>query len=336
MPEPIHLIAEVGQAHDGSLGILHSYIDAVAKTGVKIIKFQVHIAEAESSPQEPFRVNFSYEDASRFDYWNRMSFPQSHWAEIKAHCDEAGLEFMASTFSLAAVDMMESIDILRYKVGSGEINNYLMLEKIARTGKPILLSSGMSTFLELDRALEFLKPFGNEIAILQCTTSYPTSPENIGLNVIPQMMDRYPGHQIGFSDHSGKIYPCLAAVAMGASILEFHVVFDRQMFGPDSSSSLNLNEVSELVTAVKYIKTALDHPVDKNNNEGYATLKGIFEKSLAVNKDLAAGHELTLDDLESKKPAGMGIPAENFAEVIGKKLKANKKAYEFLGRSDLW
>ena len=142
------LIAEIGQAHDGSLGILHSYIDAVATTGVDAIKFQTHIAEAESSAAEPFRVNFSYEDATRYDYWHRMSFTKAQWIEIKKHCEEVGLEFMSSPFSQSAVDLLEEIDVKRYKIGSGEVNNFLMLEKIAKTGKPIILSSGMSSFVE--------------------------------------------------------------------------------------------------------------------------------------------------------------------------------------------
>jgi len=182
MKHSTFIIAEIGQAHDGSLGILHSYIDALATTGVDAIKFQTHIAEAESSAAEPFRVNFSYEDATRYDYWQRMSFTLEQWKGIKAHCDEVGLEFMSSPFSQAAVDLLETVGVQRYKIGSGEVNNFLMLEKIANTGKPIILSSGMSSFEEIAAAVDFLEPYGNELSILQCTTSYPTPPERIGLN----------------------------------------------------------------------------------------------------------------------------------------------------------
>ncbi|MEL6945152.1 MAG: N-acetylneuraminate synthase family protein, partial [Bacteroidota bacterium] len=170
------IIAEIAQAHDGSLGILHSYIDALAETGVDAIKFQTHIAEAESSIHEPFRVNFSYEDKTRYDYWARMGFTLEQWKEIKQHCEEVGLEFMSSPFSQAAVDWLEELGVKRYKIGSGEVTNFLMLEKIARTGKPIILSSGMSSFVELDEAVKFIQTFGNDLTILQCTTSYPTPP----------------------------------------------------------------------------------------------------------------------------------------------------------------
>ena len=127
------IIAEIGQAHDGSLGLLHSYIDAVSKTGVDAIKFQTHIAEAESSEFEPFRVKFSYEDDTRLDYWKRMEFTLDQWKQIKEHCDEVGLEFMSSPFSNAAVDLLEEVGVKRYKIGSGEVNNFLLLEKIAKT-----------------------------------------------------------------------------------------------------------------------------------------------------------------------------------------------------------
>ncbi|WP_311196036.1 N-acetylneuraminate synthase family protein [Antarcticibacterium sp. 1MA-6-2] len=125
------IIAEIAQAHDGFLGIAHSYIDALSKTGVDAVKFQVHIAEAESSIHEPFRVKFSTQDKSRFDYWKRMEFSVEQWQELRTHCDEAGVEFMASPFSNAAVDLLEKLEVKRYKIGSGEVNNFLMLEKIA-------------------------------------------------------------------------------------------------------------------------------------------------------------------------------------------------------------
>jgi N,N'-diacetyllegionaminate synthase len=125
----IFIIAEIGQAHDGSLGILHSFIDALKNTGIDAVKFQTHIAKAESSIYEPFRVEFSYEDKTRFDYWKRMEFSLDEWKEIKKHCDDVGLEFMSSPFSNLAVDYLEEIGIKKYKIGSGEVSNFLMLEK---------------------------------------------------------------------------------------------------------------------------------------------------------------------------------------------------------------
>lgn len=329
-----YLIAEIAQAHDGSLGILHSYIDAVAQTGVQAIKFQMHIAEAESSIHEPFRVQFSKEDATRFDYWKRMEFTLEQWQEIKAHCDTVGLDFICSPFSNLAVDWLEIIGVKAYKVGSGEVNNYLLLERIAQTEKPIIISSGMSNFEELDQTIAFLKSKKVDFSILQCTTAYPTKPEQYGFDVMQELKERYQV-PIGFSDHSAKVSTGIAAVALGAEILEFHVVFHRSMFGPDAIASLTLEETKQLVAAVNDIYIAQNSPVNKNSNDDFKALKSIFEKSLAINKNLPAGHTLTFADLESKKPKGFGISAADFQQVIGRKLKVDKNQWDFLNEEDL-
>ena len=328
------IIAEIGQAHEGSLGIAHSYIDAMARAGVNAIKFQTHIAEAESSKFEPFRVKFSYEDDSRFDYWKRMEFSEEQWIGLKTHCDEVGIEFLSSPFSLAAVDMLERIGVKRYKVGSGEVNNHLMLEYLAKTGKPILLSSGMSTLEELDNSVALVKAYGTPLSIFQCTTSYPTKPENWGLNVIHEFKQRYKV-PIGYSDHSGDIFACLFAAAQGAELFEFHAVYDKSMFGPDAKSSLTPAEVSKLVKGLRQYENSLLNPVDKNTNSQYTELKVIFEKSLAVNKDLPEGHVLRLEDLETKKPKGRGINAAEFQSILGAKLVRPLSKWDFLNKTDI-
>jgi len=327
------IIAEIGQAHDGSLGLAHSYIDAVAKTGCSAIKFQTHIAEAESSKYEPFRVKFSKQDASRFDYWKRMEFSLDEWKGLKDHCDKVGIEFMSSPFSNAAVDLLEKVGVKRYKVGSGEVNNFVLLEKIAKTGKPIIISSGMSSIEELDKTVAFLKERRVVYSILQCTTSYPTAAEQYGLNVIHEFKVRYQV-PIGFSDHSSSMEACIAATTLGAEILEFHVVFDKEMFGPDAKSSLTMQETTQLVKAVNNISVALQNPIDKSDNSNYSELKSIFEKSLAVNSNLSTGHCITFEDLETKKPKGYGIPANEYESIIGKKLTSSLNKFDFLNYSD--
>lgn len=334
MRKGFDIIAEIGQAHEGSLGIAHSYIDAMAKAGVNTIKFQTHIAEAESSDFEPFRVNFSYEDGTRFDYWKRMEFTEEQWIGLKTHCDDVGVEFLSSPFSLAAVDMLERVGVKRYKVGSGEVNNHLMLEYLAKTGKPVLLSSGMSSYEELDNSVAFLKNSGTPLSVFQCTTSYPTQPENWGLNVIKELKERY-GVSVGYSDHSGEIYACLFAASQGAELFEFHAVYDKSMFGPDAKSSLTPKEVSKLVKGLRQHEISLANPVDKKLNSQYAEIKGIFEKSLAVNKDLPAGHTIRIEDLETKKPKGKGIDAVEFENILGARLVRPLSKWEFLNKIDL-
>ena len=328
-------IAEIGQAHEGSLGLALSYIDALAGAGVDAVKFQVHLADAESSIHEPFRVKFSEQDNSRFEYWKRMEFSPKEWELLKSRCDEKGIEFLASPFSNAAVELLETLKVRRYKIGSGEVSNFLLLEKIAQTGKPVILSSGMSSFSELDKAVEFLKQREVRFSILQCTTAYPTQPENYGLNVILELKERY--HvQIGYSDHSARIETCIAAAALGAEILEFHAVFDRRSFGPDAKSSLEIDEISQLVRSLRNIDIAMKNPVNKEDNSSFRELKNIFEKSLAVNKDLRKGELLRFEDLEAKKPKGFGIPASEFEKVIGKELKKDLEQWDFLNEQDLY
>ncbi|MFY7861741.1 MAG: N-acetylneuraminate synthase family protein [Chitinophagales bacterium] len=328
------IIAEIGQAHDGSLGIAHSYIDALAETGVNAIKFQTHIAEAESSDYEEFRVNFSFQDATRYDYWKRMEFSLDQWSGLKRHCDDVGVEFISSPFSCAAVDLLTKIGVNKFKIGSGEVNNKLIIDKICQTNKEIYISSGMSSYNELDQAIKWISVYGNKVSLFQCTTNYPTIPSQWGLNVINEMRDRY-SVPIGFSDHSGDIFAGLSAVTLGADLLEFHVVFDKKMFGPDTKSSITIDMTKQLVAGVRNIEKALENKIDKNEDSHFIGMKINFGKSLCVNKNLKKGDILSFDDLEAKKPGNKGISADMYDLVLGKSIKRNLTKWEFLNNEDI-
>ena len=328
------VIVEIAQAHDGSLGILHSYIDAISETGADTVKFQMHIADAESSVHEPFRINFSYEDKTRFDYWKRMGFSFDQWVGIKQHCDEVGINFLCSPFSIEAFNWLEKLGIERYKIASGEVNNNLLLDKIALTKKPVLLSSGMSSYSEIDSLVELFRTTGNDISIFQCTTAYPTPPEQVGLNVISEMIDRY-DFPIGLSDHSGDIYASLAAVSLGARLVEVHAVFNKRQFGPDSSSSLTIESLTEMVRGIRKIDAMKSNKVTKDDDEKFEKLKQMFGKTLSVRRDIEPGEIVQLEDLESKKPANMGIPANEYKQILGRQLVSKLKRNDFLQFSDL-
>lgn len=334
MQSDIYMIAEIGQAHDGSLGLAHSYIDALADTGVNAVKFQVHIAEAESSIYEPFRTRFSYLDEKRMEYWKRIEFTPDQWHGLKIHCERKNLEFLATPSCLAAVDLLNDLGVDKIKVGSGDSNNLLLLQHILKAGKKIILSSGISSIDELDKTITFLKTRNGKFSLLQCTTAYPTTAQQWGLNVISELKNRYK-IPVGFSDHSGDIFACLAAASLGAEILEFHVVFDNRMFGPDSKSSINIAQVTTLVQGVRQIEMALNNPVSKDNYAEFSGLKDIFEKSLATTKNLPEGHRLTLDDLESKKPKNMGISANSYEGLVGKAINKNLSQWSFITENDL-
>ncbi|MBF0215779.1 MAG: N-acetylneuraminate synthase family protein [Candidatus Omnitrophica bacterium] len=325
----ILIIAEIAQAHDGSLGILHSYIDALAGTGVDMVKFQTHIAEKESSEYEVFRVPFSYADKTRYDYWKRMSFSPDQWAGIKKHCEEKGMEFLSSPFSVSAVKMLEGLGVKRYKIASGETGNFLMLDYVKRTGKEIWLSTGMSSFGDISRTVEFIGYPPEKLALFQCSTAYPVKAEMVGLNVIPEMKKRF-GLRTGLSDHSGEVYPSLAAVSLGADLIECHAVFDKDMFGPDSKASLTIGQFRELVKGIRFIERMMANPVDKDDSSVYSELKSMFGKSLSVNRDMKKGERVRLADLDDRKPGGRGIPSGDTMKVIGRTVSKDIKKDSFL------
>jgi N,N'-diacetyllegionaminate synthase len=314
------IVAEVAQSHDGSLGTAHAFIDACARAGANAIKFQTHIAAAESTPGEPWRVKFSRQDASRYDYWKRMEFTEEQWHGLKQHADECGIQFLSSPFSIEAVDLLTRVGVAAWKVASGEVSNTPMLERMLATGLPMLLSSGMSPLHELDAAVALIQGQGVPLTVLQCTSAYPCPPENIGLNLLPFFRDRY-GCPVGLSDHSGTIYAGLAAATLGATMLEVHVTFSREMFGPDVPASITLGELRQLVDGIRFIEAMTAHPVDKDAMaDTMVPLRHLFTKSVVARTDLLAGTVLRAEHLTVKKP-GTGIPAARLSELLGRTLR---------------
>ena len=332
--KPCFVIAEIAQAHDGSLGMAHAYVDAAARAGADAVKFQTHIASAESTPAEPWRVKFSLQDKTRFDYWRRMEFSEDQWQGLKNHCDDNGLVFLSSPFSFEAVDLLTRVGIAAWKVPSGETTNTPMLEKMQETDLPVILSTGMSTQAEIDAAVAYLQSHETELILLQCTTAYPCPPEKVGLNMVAEFRDRY-GCAIGLSDHSGTIFPGLAAATMGIQMLEVHLTFSRDMFGPDVPASITPGELAQLTKGIRFIEKMRRHPVDKDELAGdMDDLRRTFSKSIVARKDLEEGISLGPDDLTLKKPGG-GLPATKLPQVIGRRLKHAKSIDEQLTEEDL-
>jgi N,N'-diacetyllegionaminate synthase len=326
-------IAEVGLAHDGSLGAAHAYIDVAADCGVNAVKFQTHIAAEESTAAEQFRVKVFPQDATRYEYWQRTGFEKSQWLELAAHARQRGLMFLSSPFSNLAVDWLIDCQVPAWKVASGELTNRPMLAKMCDTGLPLLISSGMSSWNELSETVAYVRSRGNPIGIFQCTTSYPCPPNKWGLNVLAELSNRF-NCPVGLSDHSGEIYASLAAVALGASMLEFHIAFSKKQFGPDAKASLTLEQTSQLVDGVKQIQSALQNPIDKDAQaRELQGLHDLFTKSIVAASDLAAGHSLHFNDLAFKKP-GTGISAAKADSLVGKKLKQNVARDHFFSESD--
>ena len=328
------IIGEVAMAHDGSLGLAHAFIDAIAGAGADAVKFQTHIAAAESTPSEPFRVKFSKQDERRYDYWQRTEFTAEQWRGLAEHCEAKEVAFLSSPFSVEAVDLLDPLGVPTWKVGSGEVGNVQLLDRMIQSRKPIILSSGMSAFSELDAAVDRVKAAGVSVAVMQCTTAYPCPPERVGLNMIAALRARY-SVPVGLSDHSGTIYAGLAAATIGIKVLEIHVTMNRAMFGPDVRASVTLDQLRQLVDGVRFIETMNASPVDK---EAFAKemqpLRDIFTRSVVARADLPAGTVLRADHLASKKP-GTGIPGAKLPDLVGRRLRRAVAADELLREDDL-
>jgi N-acetylneuraminate synthase len=316
---PAFLMAEVAQAHDGSLGMAHAYIDAAASANVDAIKFQTHIASEESTLDEPFRVKLSGQDETRFDYWKRMEFSPEQWAELARHAKEKKLIFLSSAFSVGAVALLKQLGMPAWKVGSGEFRSSELLDAMIATGKPILYSTGMSTWSDIEAVARRLTERKHPFALLQCTSQYPTGTESVGLNVIDELRTRF-GTPVGLSDHSGKVFASLAAMARGADLIEAHITFDRRMFGPDVVASLTVDELALIARARDEFHLMRENPVDKDRMaEDLAEMRRLFTKSVSPARALQVGEVLTESMLVPKKP-GTGIPYAERRQLIGRRL----------------
>ena len=328
------VIGEVAQAHDGSLGAAHAFIDAIAASGADAVKFQTHIASAESTPQEPWRVKFSKQDATRYDYWKRMEFTEEQWIGLRQHADERGLLFLSSPFSLEATELLDRVGVAVWKVASGEISNDAMIDRMLESRIPLILSTGMSPLSEVDATVERVKRAGVPLAVLQCTTAYPCPPERIGLNLLSVYRSRY-GVPVGLSDHSGTIYPGLAAAALGADVVEVHVALSRDAFGPDVPASVTVPELRQLVQGIRFIEAIMANPLDKEQLSADATrLRGLFTKSVVARVPIPAGTVLGTQHLAAKKP-GTGIPAARLPSLIGARTVRAIAQDELLSDADI-
>jgi len=326
------VIAEVAQAHDGSLGAAHAFIDTVARAGADAVKFQTHIAAAESSPAEPWRVKFSFQDETRFDYWRRMEFTEEQWAGLQKHATERGLLFLSSPFSIEAAEMLRRIGVPAWKVASGEIANRPLLDFLLSTRLPMLISTGMSPIKEIDGAVSLCREAGVPAAVMQCTSKYPCPPSQIGLNMLSYYRERY-RLPVGLSDHSGSIYPSLAAAALGASVVEVHVTFSREAFGPDVKSSVIPLQLRRLVKGVRQI-TAMLAPVDKDAMaRELGPTRELFTRSVIVLRDIPSGAIIERRDLGLRKP-GTGIPAQEIDNIAGAYAMHDLPSGTFLTRTD--
>lgn len=249
-----------------------------------------------------------------------MEFTPEQWAGLKTHAEEKKLVFLSSPFSGEAVELLRKLGMTAWKVASGELTNLPMIREMARDKKPLMLSTGMSPMSEIDVAVQIVRDANSPFAVFQCTTQYPSPPEAIGLNVLDELRARF-SCAVGLSDHSGTIYPALAASATHhAEVIEIHLTMSRDMFGPDVAASVTPAELRMICDGVRFNERMRRSPADKSGVDGnVAAMRDIFFKSVVAARDLAAGTLLAREHLALKKP-GNGIPAARLDGVIGKKL----------------
>ncbi len=333
--QPSFIIAEVAQAHDGSLGMAHSFIDIAADYGADAIKFQTHIANHESTLDDEFRIKFSYEDKTRFEYWKRMEFTYEEWIGLYKHAEEKKIIFLSSAFSLEAIDLLEKLNVPAWKVASGEINNFPFLKKLSNTKKPILISTGMSSLSEIDEAFEFLKSNEvNDIAIFQCTSEYPTSLNKVGINLIEKFRNKY-NVPVGLSDHSGDIAPSIYAISKGASLIELHIALHPYQFGPDTNSSITPDELKNLSILRDKFHIMKSNPSDKDQAANRLNkMTALFGKSLCLIRNMKKGTILTEEMFTLKKP-GNGIKEKDLPNILGKKLSRDVQSNKLITIEDI-
>lgn len=332
--EKAFIIAEIAQAHEGSLGLALSFIDAAAAAGADAIKFQTHIAHAESTRDEKFRIPMSGQDETRYDYWQRMEFTEKEWGILNARAAEKNIIFLSSAFSVEAVELLTKLDMPAWKVGSGEFRSRELLDAMIATGKPVLFSSGMSTLEEIDQGAKYFFEKNIPFALFQCTSMYPTPFDKVGLNILDTLKKTH-DCPVGLSDHTGTIFPAMAAIARSADLIEIHVTFDKRMYGPDAIASLNFEELKTLCDMRDAVHIMDNNPVDKDTMAAdLEKMRGLFTKSIGLKKDIKAGTVISQDMLCPKKP-GTGIPYDEHGKVIGKKLLSDVPADRLLKWSDV-
>jgi N-acetylneuraminate synthase len=263
-----------------------------------------------------------------------MEFTPEQWAGLAEHAKQAGLIFLSSAFSLEAFELLERIGVPAWKVASGELTNKLLLDAMVASGKPLLLSSGMSDIGSLETITAELRSSNVPFGVFQCTTKYPTPLEQVGLNLLPVFRDRL-ACPVGLSDHSGSPFPALAAMAQGAAMIEVHLTFHRRQFGPDTIASLTPDDFALLARARDAFHTMANHPVDKDAMaQSLAGMSRLFGKSVALKRAQVKGTVLTRDMLTTKKP-GTGLAPEKMDSLIGRTLARDISASELLAESDL-
>lgn len=315
------IIAEAGVNHNGSIELAKKLIDKAYWAGVDAVKFQTFTADklTSKSAKKADYQNKTTSEKSQYEMLKRLELNTEDFQILKDYCDQKGIKFMSSPFDLDSIDLLNDIGLDIWKIPSGEITNYPYLKKIAELKQEIIMSTGMANLSEIEKALDLLKANGAEdITVLHCNTEYPTPMEDVNLKAMLTIKEAFKV-DIGYSDHTKGIEVPIAAVALGAEIIEKHFTLDNSMEGPDHKASLEPEELKNMVDAVRNIENALGYGI-KKPSKSESKNKDIARKSIVAAKNIKKGELFTKDNLTIKRP-GDGINPMQWPNILGKKAK---------------
>jgi N,N'-diacetyllegionaminate synthase len=334
------IIAEAGVNHNGDIQIAKKLIDAAVEAGVDYVKFQTFKADnlvSKSAKKAAYQsVNINDGDDSQYTMLKNLELSHENHLELMSYCSKRNINFFSTAFDVEGVKYLNDLGLSFFKIPSGEITNYPYLKAVALCKKSVIMSTGMCTEKDIENALEVLIKFGlsrKMISILHCNTEYPTPMKDVNLKAMLSIKEKF-HTQIGYSDHTLGIEVPIAAVALGAKIIEKHFTLDRTLPGPDHVASLEPHELKEMVMAIRNIEFATSGDGEKVPSESETKNIAIARKSIHLNKNLPKGHILTDEDLIPLRP-GDGISPMEWDKVIGKKLITDKIEFDKLSFSDI-
>lgn len=327
----VFIIAEAGVNHNGNIEIAKKLIDEAAKCGVDAVKFQSFKAKnlvTKVAKQAEYQKNNMGKEISQYDMLKALELSDEDHIDLISYCKKKGIMFLSSPFDLESIEMLNNLGIEIFKVPSGEIENVPYLRKIAKTGKKVILSTGMSNLSDIEFALDILREAGaKDISVLHCNTDYPTKMEEVNLRAMNTIGNAF-SVEIGYSDHTKGIEVPIAAVALGAKIIEKHFTLDRNMEGPDHKASLEPNELKNMVDSIRNIEIALGDGVKALTDSEKKNIK-IARKSIIASTSIKSGEVFTEDNLTIKRP-GTGLSPKMWDEILGKKAKKDYYADEMV------
>lgn len=329
---PPIVIAEIGINHEGSLDAAIAMADAAINAGAEMVKHQTHIVEDEMS-DEAKSVIPGNADVSIYEIMNRCALNEVEERKLMEHVQKRGAIFISTPFSRAAAERLGRFDVPAFKIGSGECNNYPLIKRIARFGKPVIISTGMNTIESVRPTVDILRAAGIPYALLHCTNVYPTPPELVRLGAMGKLRDAFPDAVIGLSDHTTSNYTCLGAVALGASILERHFTDSMSRPGPDIVCSMDPAALSDLISGANTIFAARGG--EKVAVAAEAPTIAFAFASVVVIKDIAAGQPLTEENIWVKRPGGGDFTASDYEYLLGRVASNDIRRGLQLKQSDL-